>query len=260
MGVESDPSNAVVLEETLPAGWFRIAVNEEAVEGLHAGELKRMYYYANIKTRQTSWERPDSDPYFVSESVYCRFNKREHESLRRLYDEEIANCGIISIDGCRDMLLEVGERVTRKQLALLFQAYEGDTQQIKLYPSFINVCMYAKTHNHQVALTLLQSFHSYIKRKISSALRRVACFGPTPTSNLTALSTPSERLGNWTLHYSELADRAFYRHSETQQTCWEMPDEVRFYVEPIILLPKVRHSNRHCIDLNNVFMRASTDN
>lgn len=239
-GAESEPSNAVVCEPPLPASWFRVPVPETGL-GLGLGESgapHRLYYYANIKTKQACWERPESDPYFVEAAVHCRFNRREHAFLRGLFDEEMANCGLVSIDGCRDMLLEAGERVSRKQLALLFKAYSGDVHELRRYPHFINVCLYAKTHNHRLSLSLLQRMWSRTKR---AALGALTC-GSAAAPSVTALSSDRERLGHWVQEHSELADRPFYRHTETQATSWEMPDEVRFYVEPTRLFPKVRHA------------------
>ena len=49
------------------------------------------------------------------------------------------------------------------------------------------------------------------------------------------------------LEYNEFADRSFYRHTVTGVMQWEMPDEVRFYVEPKVLFPKAVE----LFDLNN---------
>lgn len=69
MGAESEPSNAVIPEEALPSGWFRVPVPDDMRDQLQhdnqAEGMRRLYYYANIKTKQTSWERPETDPYFL---------------------------------------------------------------------------------------------------------------------------------------------------------------------------------------------------
>lgn len=40
-------SNAVMVEQALPAGWFRFY-----------SDKKKKFYYANVRTKQSSWERP----------------------------------------------------------------------------------------------------------------------------------------------------------------------------------------------------------
>lgn len=242
VGVESEPSNAALIDMPLPASWFRIPAPMDPIEATASIAAPRLYYYANIKTKQTSWERPEKDPYFVDDAVYGRFTRREHSFLRGLFDEEIANCGNVSIDGCRDMLLEAGERMTRKQLALLFKAYTGDVRELRMYPHFINICLYAKIHNHRMSLSFWQALRARFRRLFAASLRSLFCCAVVPSSGLTIMSNRRERLGQWTLEYSELADRSFYRHSVTQATSWEMPDEVRFYVEPTKLFPKVSSS------------------
>ena len=41
------------------------------------------------------------------------------------------------------------------------------------------------------------------------------------------------------IEHNDFTDRDYYKHSETGLTSWELPDEVRFYVEQSILFPKV---------------------
>ena len=40
-------SNAVMIEAALPAGWFRFY-----------SDKKKRFYYANVRTKESSWERP----------------------------------------------------------------------------------------------------------------------------------------------------------------------------------------------------------
>jgi hypothetical protein len=39
--------------------------------------------------------------------------------------------------------------------------------------------------------------------------------------------------------FNEFVGKPYYIHAETGVTSWTLPDEVRFYVEPDSLLPKV---------------------
>ncbi len=40
----------------------------------HDRATDRMFY-ANLKTRQTSWQRPEYDPFFLEEQIALMFNR-----------------------------------------------------------------------------------------------------------------------------------------------------------------------------------------
>lgn len=97
VGPESAPSNACLVEHPLPSGWFRFRVPEAELEigatvypsTATATEkpINRMFYYANIKTKETSWSRPETGRYFLEEAIYMRFSQKEHVFLKSLFDE-----------------------------------------------------------------------------------------------------------------------------------------------------------------------------
>ena len=78
VSAESKLSNIVVIEASLPNGWFRFF-----------DEQKDKFYYANLKTQQSCWTRPDTDPDFLPEDIVLNFNEGELRSLRSMYDEEM---------------------------------------------------------------------------------------------------------------------------------------------------------------------------
>jgi hypothetical protein len=96
LGDESAPSNVTIAEKPLPSGWFRFnARSIQTILGSPPGAKdapQRRYYYANIKTKQSTWTRPDEDPYFLPESIYVAFNTMEHRNLRHLYDDVNIYC------------------------------------------------------------------------------------------------------------------------------------------------------------------------
>ena len=73
---ESQPSNTVVIESILPIGWFRFY-----------DKKMDKFYYANLKTKQSTWSRPDLDPDFLDEEIVFNFNKHEIVGLRELFVE-----------------------------------------------------------------------------------------------------------------------------------------------------------------------------
>jgi glycyl-tRNA synthetase len=48
---------------------------------------REKFYYANLKTKQSSWTRPDLDPNFLNEDIIFNFNQNELKYVRELFDE-----------------------------------------------------------------------------------------------------------------------------------------------------------------------------
>lgn len=238
LGDESEPSNVTIAEKPLPSGWFRFSASSiQTVLSSPPGSkeaAQRRYYYANIKTKQATWTRPDEDPYFLSESVYAAFNAMEHKNLRHLYDDEMANMNKITIDGCRDALLESGEKASRKFLSDLFKAYSGNLTELTSFVHFMQVCAAVKAYNHSPRLGMLQAVWTFCSRHV-----RIAVGQLLNSKAAVAGSTKKERMGTWTLEWNELAGKYYFFHPDTQEVSWEMPDEVRFYIEPKYLHPKI---------------------
>ena len=62
--VDVDVIVVIVIVVVVSAGWMRF----------HDVESDRMFY-ANLKTRQTSWQRPEEDPFFLEEQIALMFNR-----------------------------------------------------------------------------------------------------------------------------------------------------------------------------------------
>ena len=76
MSVESHLSNPVFIDSELPSGWFRFFDTK-----------KQKFYYANLKTKKSSWTRPELDKYFLDESILFNFNDAEIEHCKDLFIE-----------------------------------------------------------------------------------------------------------------------------------------------------------------------------
>jgi hypothetical protein len=73
---ESDFSNVVYVEPPLPFGWKRIkncSTNE--------------FMYMNDYSDEISPVRPETNPFFLEESVVVYFHPRERFHLQKIYDE-----------------------------------------------------------------------------------------------------------------------------------------------------------------------------
>ena len=103
-----------MIEKDLPTGWFRF----------YDDSLGKQYY-ANIKTGQSSWQRPDFDTFFLDETVVLTFNKDEIRHLKHLFVEEYEHFSAVFRTRFADILREVGERMSAFRVFKLFKGYSG---------------------------------------------------------------------------------------------------------------------------------------
>jgi len=102
------------VEAALPPGWFRF----------WDARLER-FFYSNIKTKTSSWTRPELDLWFLDESVLLAFSKDEISHLKELYEEEITHFGRITAVGLRRMMLECGEAIGMNRCILYITSCLG---------------------------------------------------------------------------------------------------------------------------------------
>eukprot|EP01031_Cornospumella_fuschlensis_P029638 gene29638-35775_t len=201
-GVESPPSNASMVEAPLPQGWYRF----------HDKRTDR-YYYASVKTNRSSWTRPETDKFFLEDEIFRNFNSKEIAHLKDLYKEDIAHHGCVTVDSFLDAMRECGEKLTKRRIKELFKAYVGKIDSLESWPEFMMVVNHLK--KHRVAPFRLS--HYLLSCIVSTRARLL-------------LSPKKEKIGDWTVQFSELANRNYYLHKVTGQCMWEMPDDVRFYL------------------------------
>lgn len=209
-GKESLPSNSVMIERDLPPGWFRFF-----------SEQLGKQYYANIKTNQSSWDRPDLDPYFLDESVVLTFNQAELRFLKGIYVEEHEHFRAVLRERFHDVLRETGERMSKFRIFKLFRGYAKDEFRIDSFQVYMDVMMHIK------------------KKKIASSMQNIAQAGANARllvkQQLAATlltKNDKDKFQKWSLEYSTIAERQYYLNKETKKKQWDMPDEIRFYLPP----------------------------
>ena len=126
-GFESQKSEAVMVEASLPPGWFRFWSEE-----------MRQFFYSNIKTRQAYWTRPEADEWYLDEDIFLIFNAQEREHLRELFEEEIFHFKRITVQGFKRIMLEVGEVMGKGRIREYFMNYSGK-EQITTWTEFMLV-------------------------------------------------------------------------------------------------------------------------
>lgn len=118
---ESAPSARCLIDKPLPAGWLRIFDTR-----------KGTFYYANVRSRESCWDRPEANPFYLEESVTVYFTPSELHFLKNLYGMELKRYGCISVLGFRESLIQVGEsQITDDQLKILFKNFSRKKEENK---------------------------------------------------------------------------------------------------------------------------------
>lgn len=206
---ESQPSNAVFCESPLPPGWFRF---------LDPGTRK--YFYANVKTSQSSWQRPDLDPNLLDESIVLNFEPKEIKYLRGLFDEDMAHFGHVPLEQMMDIMREIGESVSKRWIRNLMRGYGGDPEKVTSWITFMEIINHIKNYRIKTAKLLANptgSFFNFFAKFKAKALLNAG---------------KKVKLGDWVLTHSVLADRMYYKNTVTGASAWTAPDEVKFYIPP----------------------------
>jgi len=206
---ESPPSNSVMVEQHLPAGWFRFF-----------DEKINRQYYANLKTAQTSWNRPDQNPYFLDELIVLMFNKAEMKHLRALFDEEIAHFKMVLRERFPDILREIGERMSNFRIRKLFKGYGEDEYEVHSWTGFMDMMMHIKKKKMDSSVAVIGNVAGnaslMVKRQVVASM----------------LNASKKKMGNWKIEYSNIAERNYYVNTKTKETQWDMPDDIRFFLPP----------------------------
>lgn len=209
-GGPSPPSNSIMIEKELPSGWFRF----------YHEELGRQYY-ANIKTGQTSWSRPDFDRYFLDETVVLTFSKDELRYLREIFAEEYEHFRAVLRERFADILREVGERMSAFRVFKLFKGYAKDEYQIASFQEFMDIMMHIKKKKMAMSMEgMAQAGNNaklLMRRQLASTL---------------LTKTDKQKYKNWVIEYSNIAEKEYYVNTLTKVKQWDMPDDIRFYLPP----------------------------
>ena len=203
---ESEQSNPVMVEQPLPAGWFRFYAQD-----------KDKFYYANIKTRQSRWERPDRDPFFLEEWITIQFNDAELRHLKELYLEEMQHFDKVTVTRFIALMKECGEQLQRRPVTKLFRGITGDDESITTWANYMAVIAHLKKKKMQPAIPAAPVKMVYFLSRQAVA---------------SVLGDEQAKMGNWQMKFNDVAERSYYENSVTKEMRWEMPDEVRFYLPP----------------------------
>ncbi len=204
---ESEPSNEVMVEAALPPGWYRFFDPNQ-----------RRHFYANIKTSQSSWTRPEEDPYMLDESIVLNFERRELKFLRELFDEDIAHFKCVTHEQMMDIMREIGESCSKRWIRNLMRGYGDNAESLHSWVTFMEIIHHIKNYRKKTAEILSNPgtsfFNFFARAKAKAAMGQ------------------KNKLGVWIIEHNALADRTYYKNTETGKSAWTMPDEIRYYIPP----------------------------
>jgi Ca2+-binding EF-hand superfamily protein len=208
-GIESLPSNEVVVEAPLPSGWYRFY-----------DKRKKKHYYASLKTSRSSWTRPELDPFFLEDEIYKNFTLIELQHLKGLFVEDMEHFRKVTLDQFMDMLQEIGENCSKRWILQLFQAYATTEHKdhLKTWQDFMSIINHIKSVRMKPSMTnnpfqFLTLFYNRTKIR-------------------TVLQPKRDKMGLWVKEINTFAGKEYYRHVITGECSWILPDEIKFYLAP----------------------------
>ncbi|CAM9191761.1 unnamed protein product, partial [Ectocarpus sp. 6 AP-2014] len=247
---ESEPSVAVRPNEPLPEGWK---------ENFNATTGKSVY--TNVKTGQTSSERPECNPYFVETDLFLRFTPEETETLSEEFRTmaEMQSSTLVAIDDIMDVLPRIGEPLREVEVVrrLKAEGWEGvkggrDLPSVT-YRQFLALLWGIKGP---------KSTRRSIGRRVWDAM--VASVTPNSVSSRKLAlieQDPGKRMGNWEKLVHPVVRRAYFVNKDTGQASWTTPAEVKFFLNDKLRqdLLKTTFSEEELAGLQKAFAKMDLD-
>jgi hypothetical protein len=217
--LESPPSNPIMIEKELPSGWFRFY-----------DFSSHRFFYSNMKTNESSWERPDVNPMFLDESFVLEFTVRELKHLKDIYIEEKIHFDVITIPRLGALLVEIGFSLSTSTVRNICEKYKlvrderiGVTStssgEVKFgIHSFFEYMQFMLTVKEMMKERSWGRKLQHVMRKIRALRRDIV--------HCSCCSSHDERLGHWLCMRDNFTGREYYVHKITKEKQWQMPEEV----------------------------------
>jgi Ca2+-binding EF-hand superfamily protein len=206
--LESSFSNTVLIETSLPSGWFRFYDIQY-----------HKPYYASIKSNRSSWKRPDTDPFFIDDTIFSNFENKELKHLKDLYMEDITHFSLINVEQFVDICREIGEKYSKSYLQKLFFTFANDSKVVE-WKHFLEIV------NHLKLLHLN-------KQPVASC---TFCTVLVNRSKVHRILPPDRnKLGeNWEVEFNPFVGKLYYKNIVSGNCYWYMPDEIKFYLPKVL--------------------------
>jgi Ca2+-binding EF-hand superfamily protein len=216
LGYVSEMSNIVMPEMRLPDGWRWIRDSESG----------RVYYY-NFKTKQTSWKRPEEDPFYVKTEDFLCFNPHEIEQFKKQFQHfDYDHRGSVSPEELQSFVLSVGESLPQRKLnEILLENSIASTITFNQFCSLLRIIK----ENSRPRVEIFD-MEAHLKT-ISTQARRLMVRHRIHV-NRRMVQRDMKRMGAWSKFIDPVLEMSYYFNEVTQITTWVMPEEVKYYLPP----------------------------
>eukprot|EP00752_Nemacystus_decipiens_P005143 g4667.t1 len=257
VSAESEPSVAVRPNQPLPEGWKE---KFNAVTGKSV--------YTNVKTGQTSSERPECDPYFVETDLFLKFTPEETEALSEEFRTraEMQSSTMVAIDDLMDILPRIGEPLCEAEVVKRLKEAGWEQPGAASEPSASAKDLANVTYRLFLALLWGIKGPKMSRRNLGRRLLDAIVASLTPgsvSSKKLALieQDPGKRMGNWERLVHPVVRRPYFVNKDTGQACWNTPAEVKFFLNDKLRqdLLKTTFSEEELADLQKAFRRMDLD-
>lgn len=120
----------------------------------------------------------------------------------------------IDCDQLISVLLEVGEKMPKSRVIKLVRGYTQGKDKITTWAQFMSIMNHIKVKKMTPTIIIPLNPAMIVARQIASSL----------------LNVDKEKMGDWKVEFSSIANRDYYLNTKTNETRWEMPDDIRFFI------------------------------
>ena len=145
------------------------------------------------------------------------FRIREINALKALYNEEISHFKCVLCERMVDVFTECGETVSMRKIVNLFKEYVKSDMKLFEWKDFMDVINHIKCDRLNPSLpisNLAGDINNFVQGQVIATI-----MGPKVV-----------KYGNWEMLYNNFADKNYYYNIVTYEKCWDLPEEIRFFI------------------------------
>uniref|UniRef100_A0A7S3JUG7 Calmodulin n=1 Tax=Aureoumbra lagunensis TaxID=44058 RepID=A0A7S3JUG7_9STRA len=217
--VASKWSNEIRVSRPLPPAWIEVIPKDGS----------RSYYY-NAKTFESSWQRPESDPYFLPTNLFMQFSAMEISHLKEVFtvlDHDRSHA--ISLNEFESCLPEFGEYLSPSDLLWLFYQAHLDAKAEMNFIAFaqaIDTLKKARAERASLTRRILDHTITHTQKV------KMSIFGQSADDIFIERDQAMKlRYGPWRRRrHPEMRSRIFWENTTTGECSYSMPHDIMFFI------------------------------